>query len=311
MNFEDERYVRLYTRKTVTSKLLGWEGRTVLHHLLIEVDRAGVLDLEGEGPAEALAAMSELPVEVCRVGMARLIDRGVVTIRDSSLVLPRFLEAQEARQSDAQRQRESRAKRATLGKCSPAAARAMGSVGIDVTNRDHIESQDVTDCHTLSHGVTLGHSQLSSAQLSNPSLRSGSEDAAPRSAPPPPDVVELSKARAAARPEKIQRDWRPPPKTLEAQAARYGVSAEVLERTIPEFVDYWDRSGKVKSAKGWIQAWTNRLGQLAGRDMLVVQTGVRRHGFEAPPGFTEHEKHEAAWKREQAEKAQRLREQYR
>jgi hypothetical protein len=47
MNFEDERFVKIYPRNTTNWKLLGWEGRCVLMMLLREVDRAGCLDLEG------------------------------------------------------------------------------------------------------------------------------------------------------------------------------------------------------------------------------------------------------------------------
>lgn len=184
MNFEDEPYVRVYKRKTVTAKLIGWEGRMVLRSLLLEVDRAGALDLEGMDPAEALAALDEMPIEHVRTGMARLLERGVVMVSDGVLFLPRFLEAQEARQSDAQRQRESRGKRAAALKVSEHGIRALAQLppaddqepAQPVTKRDHIESQDVTDCHDESHVVTNGHSssaQLSSAQLDPPNPQGG------------------------------------------------------------------------------------------------------------------------------------------
>ncbi len=222
MNFEDERYVRVYTRKTVTTKLIGWEGRATLHALLLEVDRAGVLDLEGEGPAEALSALSELPIEVTRIGMPRLIERGVVTIRDNQLVLPRFLEAQESRQSDAQRQRESRAKRALLADASQAAVRAAASAGIDVTIRDHTTSQDVTDCHTESHAVTNGHSVLSSAQ---PSLTSSAEQEHPSGV-----GARAPKPAKSPRWRRVPADWVPNETDL-AKARELGVNVELeLER---------------------------------------------------------------------------------
>lgn len=114
MNFEDEPYVRVYKRKTVTTKLVGWEGRTTLYHLMLEVDRAGVFDLDGEDPAAAVSALTELPLQIVRVGLARLMERNVVQLVRGVLLLPRFIEAQEARQSDAQRQRESRERRRAL-----------------------------------------------------------------------------------------------------------------------------------------------------------------------------------------------------
>jgi hypothetical protein len=48
VNFEDEEYVRVYTKKTITFRRLGYEGRTVLWHLMLEADRGGVVEL-GEG----------------------------------------------------------------------------------------------------------------------------------------------------------------------------------------------------------------------------------------------------------------------
>jgi len=226
LNFEDERYVRVYTRKTVTMKLIGWEGRATLMALLVEVDRAGVLDLDGEGPAEALTALSELPIEVSRVGMARLIERGTVVIRGGQLVLPRFLEAQEARQSDAQRQRESRARRAATSGLPQSGVRAAASAGVDVTNRDHMRSQNVTDCHTRSHAVTDGHSVLSSAVLSSaqPS-RTDQEHPSGVGA-----RARAPKPAKAARWRRVPADWSPSETDL-AKARALGVNVELeLER---------------------------------------------------------------------------------
>lgn len=184
MNFEDEPYVRVYKRKTITTKLIGWEGRMVLRSLLLEVDRAGALELEGMDPAEALAALDEMPIEFVRVGMARLIERGVVTIRDGVLFIPRFLEAQEARQSDAQRQRESRGKRAAALRAREFAVQEAGKVDaenptegeLNVTNRDVMQSRTVTNSHAESHDVTSCHpssAQLSSDQLDPPNPHGG------------------------------------------------------------------------------------------------------------------------------------------
>lgn len=189
MNFEDERYVRVYTRKTVTTKLLGWDGRMCLHALLLEVDRAGVLDLEGLDPAEALAAMADLPLEHATTGMAKLLQRGVVVVTNGVLFLPNFIRAQEARQSDAQRQRESRARRA-------AAARAEEVAGVTipeaesqpVTIRDG-ESPPVTERHDRSHAVTVGHSSSAVPSCTKPAVPEIAR--AREEAPPPPALVEV------------------------------------------------------------------------------------------------------------------------
>lgn len=158
MNFEDESYVRVYKRKTLTTKLIGWEGRVVLKELFVEVDRAGVLDLSGETPTDAVSALTEIPVEVVRVGLERLIARGVVEHVGDALVLPRFMEAQESRQSDKVRKRESRAKRASLARIAK-----IEEVTDSVTNRDG-RSQIVTVGHDFGQNVTFGHSEQSRAE---------------------------------------------------------------------------------------------------------------------------------------------------
>lgn len=150
MNFEDERYVRVYTRKTFTTKTLGWEGRLVFWSLLVEVDRAGVLETGGREPALVVAAMCDLPLEVARVGIARCLELGAVEVSDRGMVIPRFIEAQEAKQSDKARQRESRGRRAAAMRCSEGAIRHAAEGGespLDVTERDHMPSRIVTICH--------------------------------------------------------------------------------------------------------------------------------------------------------------------
>jgi hypothetical protein len=138
MDFANERYVRLYVRNTTGWKLLRWEGRTVWTLLYREADRSGVISLDGLEPWEAAALHCELPEEVAKIGMQRCVERGWIVVDGDRLVFPKYLEANETPQSDAQRQRESRAKRA-------------------VTKRDD-QSQNVTECHGQSHGVTSCHS---------------------------------------------------------------------------------------------------------------------------------------------------------
>ena len=43
MDWANERYVRLYTRDTVTWKMWPWEARAIFPLLMRKVDRAGVL----------------------------------------------------------------------------------------------------------------------------------------------------------------------------------------------------------------------------------------------------------------------------
>jgi hypothetical protein len=163
MDWQNERYVRIYTRDTRTLKLIGWEGRAVLWEVLRKCDRAGVMD--GVRTPEDLALMIDIPVETVRVALGRMVSTGAVEITDMGLVVPNYIAAQEAKQTDRQRQRESRARRA-------ATARA-------VTKRDSIASHSVTEPvdfvtsgHTASHAVTSCHSvpSLAVPSLAVPSL---------------------------------------------------------------------------------------------------------------------------------------------
>jgi len=153
VRFEDERYVRVYTRDTVNWKMLPWQAKAVLALLFRKVDRAGLLDLDDHGP-DGLAAMLELPMEVVEPGLSALLKRGTVVMTTSgALFVPKFLEAQEAQASDAQRKRDQReraAARARLDEVAPDVSRT-------VTDR-HALGQKVTGGHAESQVVTGGHS---------------------------------------------------------------------------------------------------------------------------------------------------------
>lgn len=116
MHWSDERYVRVYTRDTLTWKLWSYEARAVFLFMLRKVDRAGVLDVDGFGP-QGLAAVLELPEEVVRKGLEDLLRRksgescATVEYRDTAYVIPKFIEAQEANATNAHRQREFRQRR--------------------------------------------------------------------------------------------------------------------------------------------------------------------------------------------------------
>jgi hypothetical protein len=112
MHWEDERYVRVYTRDTIGWKALKWQGQTVVMHLLRKVDRAGVFSCEGFDPAEAVAEITGLPEEVVAVGLQRAIEREtIVRTPNGDLLFPNFIKAQDTPATDAQRARESRARR--------------------------------------------------------------------------------------------------------------------------------------------------------------------------------------------------------
>lgn len=116
MNFEDEEYVRVYKRKTRTVKRIGWQGRTVLWHMLIEADSAGAIEIGDDDEVEVIADLTELPEEVVRAGLAALASRGVTERHGSCLLIVRHVEAQNARRSDRLRAKEYRARKTAEAK---------------------------------------------------------------------------------------------------------------------------------------------------------------------------------------------------
>ena len=112
MNFADEDYRRLYTRRTVTNRKLGWEGRAVMHEMLYEFDRAGIFEFQDE-PAADIAEMTGLPLEIVQVGLSRLLHTRTWTLSDTAIVWPNFVEAQSCGRSDRLRKRDERDRRAS------------------------------------------------------------------------------------------------------------------------------------------------------------------------------------------------------
>lgn len=132
MRWEDERYVRVYTRDTPDWLALGWEAQALLMLTLRKVDRAGMLDLGKAGP-RGLAALVGMPAEVVEPALQTLLRDGCAAMSGSVLVFPNFIEAQETPQSDRQRKAESRAK---------------------ARDRARLESQNVTESENRSQIVT-------------------------------------------------------------------------------------------------------------------------------------------------------------
>jgi hypothetical protein len=163
VNFEDEDYRRLYIRKTVTHRRLGWEGRAVMHEMLYEFDRAGRFELSGAEPEEAVELVTGLPREVVQAGLSRLLKTTQTwVVEDGRLVWPTFAHAQNCRRSDRLRQQQSR------------------------QNRDSNESapgDPVTVRHSPSQPVTLS---LAQPNLTKPN---GCSSSSPSEPDPPPTPV--------------------------------------------------------------------------------------------------------------------------
>lgn len=109
MNWEDENYCKLYTRDTPTWLMLPWQGRALLPLMVRKCDGAGIIDT-GARELDALALTVMMPREVVEVGLAALLEAGVVARISGGLELPNYIAAQEARKTDAQKKRDQRSK---------------------------------------------------------------------------------------------------------------------------------------------------------------------------------------------------------
>lgn len=146
MNWSDERYVKLFTRRTATTTLWPWQSRALFPWLMTAASGAGVVDTGKHGKAAALSAITLLPLEVVEPGLAALIEDGTVEHLQRGILLVNFLEAQESRATDKARKRAQRER--------------------DRDQAREVVETPVTRGHTESHGVTPSLAQPSSAQPS-------------------------------------------------------------------------------------------------------------------------------------------------
>lgn len=134
MDWSNERWVKIYTRDTLEWLTWSWQAQA-LHVLMYrKADRSGVIEVGTHGAA-GLCTLLRWPASELEPALSQLLRTGAVIHTDHAFILKNFIESQEARASDAQRQRESRERRRE--------AIARGQVSHDVT-RSHIVSHDVT-----------------------------------------------------------------------------------------------------------------------------------------------------------------------
>lgn len=178
IDWSNERYVRVYTRDTAEWLSLSFEAQSLFLLVLRKVDRSGVLPLGKLGRrAVAVAVGHGARWSDLDGPLAELETDGCVVITGDNLTVPNYLEAQESRMSDAQRKRESRARRreTALG----VTIRPAGVTPCPV---------NVTRGHTESHAVTPSLAVPSRAEPSraqSESTREGGDSTSALGAHPP------------------------------------------------------------------------------------------------------------------------------
>lgn len=139
MNYSEEHYERLYTRDTATWRLLGWEGQTVMLHMLRgRFDPWGFFEF-GHDLSRAVTAVTGLPAPIVEKGLEALFLEKVWVLSGGKLFWPKYRFAQTCGRSDALRKRTSRENKL-------ASAGHEAGVSQPVT-AGHSESQPVTKCH--------------------------------------------------------------------------------------------------------------------------------------------------------------------
>lgn len=132
MDWTNERWVKLYTRDTVAWGLLCWQARCLLPLLMRRCDAAGVIDFPARvGATRAIAKFLDVPEDLVGAALDDLESSETIELRDSSLLIVNFVDAQDAKASTAERQRRLRER----------SKRIVANAGV---THGHAKSRDVT-----------------------------------------------------------------------------------------------------------------------------------------------------------------------
>jgi hypothetical protein len=245
MDWANEKYVRLFVRDTTTWKLIPWQSKCLLPLIMRKLDRSGVIDLGTDGE-DGLAAVIEVPLEFLQSGLPALLKRDVFRMVAGKLVMPNFLAAQEARQSDAQRKRESREnQRLAAMKSQPVTGSPEPS-----------QSQSVTTCHTTSDLVTPDYPQTRPDQTkADPSRARSNDNANGESAVRPRDPQSLLNCLGVAvRREQPQVGLWAPARFDYRDSQKFLASIDDVEAALPEIERKIELFAKDPDMQPWTMA---------------------------------------------------------
>lgn len=149
MDWDNERYVRSYTKDTVNRLLLPWQSRHLLDSLWRKFDRAGLIDLGEHDPVLAVAALLGDPEQFVADGLPSLLTGSdppckiIQQAGKSYLYSPNFLDAQEAQQSNRARSKKSRETRRDKARLNAIVTKRAETVRpVSDTKRDGTDRQD-------------------------------------------------------------------------------------------------------------------------------------------------------------------------
>ena len=266
MRWEDERYVRVYTRDTADWLALGWEARAVFVEIMRKCDRAGIIDL-GKHGERSLAAMIGVPLDIVLRSVGLLLEDGCVIRNGSKLVIRNFVIAQECSMSPALRSRAYRERAASEARGLPSQNVTESDASVtkrdaSVTKRDG--SRDARDDSSL-RTVPYRSVPCRAVEDPSPSVRGVVADG---------DSVAAKshKAPRAVRGTRLSESWSPKPETLKRFRDRERVDAlGSLER----FRNHWLAKAGAQGVKvDWEATFRNWVLEdvARGRAVAIVES---------------------------------------
>jgi hypothetical protein len=161
MKWQNERWIKVYVRSNPDFLALSWQARGLFFLVLRELDPLGEMKLGKLGTKGVSVAIRGPWVEVKPFWEELVLDGCIEVLEDETAArAPGFVEAQEARQSDAARAMKYREMKKTSSVVSDEHSRF-------VTRCDAIASRSVTPAsrnlnarHTPSHAVTIRSEEI-------------------------------------------------------------------------------------------------------------------------------------------------------
>lgn len=172
LDWPNERYVRLYVRRTPDMACWRWEAAAIWPWLMTHAGRDGVIETR-KGVRGLAAMLHWFPLEVVEAGAAELLEDGCLVATSNGYALPNYVEAQTAIASDTKRKADQRARERL--------DRALnGAHDNNSVTRGHDESQDVTTSHEKSLRSDPSRSEPNRAEDPPLPPKGGTADSKPK-----------------------------------------------------------------------------------------------------------------------------------